>query len=213
MKKKYMEIVGENSIYNAGVYQFETKLEGKVLYVGSAIDIGNSCLSRHLYNLRRGLYMENNKRPIQEAWDRDDLCMRVIFVSASTNDVKDMTTEEKESLQIALSLIEEVNINLNRLTVCNSHFKVSKHSSNKKDDTTSSLRHDINLGSLNPNVKYDETIIANILYLKEQGLKPKQIIELLLQQDIDVNTGYISQLGVFKWCHLESIKPDWYKGA
>lgn len=205
-----MEVVGNNSIYNAGVYCMETR-DGKKLYYGSALEI-NDAISRHLYALRRGYYYNSNKRPLQEAWDRDDLVSRVEHVSASSDDVRGMDTKQKESLQIALGELEQFYINLYASNgyLCNKHKSVTKHTSNKNRFSTYK-RKIANMGANNPNSKYDEELVANILYFKQKGLKPKEIIELLLEHDINVNSKYIPQIGVTKWVHLEGKCPDWYK--
>lgn len=201
-----MKVIGD--IYCAGVYQMATK-SGMILYVGSAIEV-NDALSRHLFNLKRGYYINSNKRPLQEAYDREDIIFSVIHVSAHNDEVRNMTIEQKENLQKALGVIEQFNIELNKDSVCNKMSKVSKWSTSPSYETTLKRRQ-ANLGKNNPNAKYDETLISNILFLKEKGLKPKEIVEMLLEHDINVRQGYISQIGVEKWIYLKSQKPDWYK--
>lgn len=191
----------------AGVYQMET-LAGVPLYNGSSIEIGDA-LSRHLYNLKRGKYMNTNKRPLQLAYDREDLVFKVIHVSAFNDEIRNMTTQQKEDLQKALGVIEQFNIELNKKTVCNKVMKVTKFSTSPSNKT-SWKRHESNRGSKNPNSKYDTQVIANILYLKEQGLKPKKIMELLLENDININSNYISRIGADRWMYIESKCPSWF---
>lgn len=200
-----MVVKGETNV--AGVYEMATKA-GVILYNGSAIEVGDA-LSRHLYNLKRGYYMNTNKRPLQEAFDRYDLVFYVIHKSAYNDEVRNMTTQQKEDLQKALGVIEQFNIELNKATVCNKIMKVTK-SSSSPSNKTSWKRHTVNRGSKNPNNKHDTEVIANILYLKEQGLKPRQIIELLLEHDINIKNSYISRIGVDRWIYIQSVKPVWY---
>lgn len=208
MKSK-MEVKG--NIYCAGVYQMYTN-EGIILYVGSGIEC-NDALSRHSYNLKRGLYTDTNKRPLQEAYDRKDLIFEVIHESSSADEVRNMTIKEKEDLQKALSVLEEFNIKLNIKTVCNKQKKVKKHSSTKNKLTTYKRRL-ANKGANNPNSKYNEVIIAEILYFKLMGYKPKQIETLIggHYKDIDIKSSYISAIGVQKWIYLEPKKPEWFNG-
>ncbi|UZP04862.1 hypothetical protein JW813_07595 [Clostridium botulinum] len=204
---KENKMIVEENIYVAGVYEMATR-EGTPLYNGSALEC-NDALSRHLYNLKRGYYMDTNKRILQLAYDREDLVFKVIHKSAFADEVRNMTMQQKEGLQKALSVIEQFNIELNKATVCNKQRKVTKHSSSPNKLTTYKRRQ-ANTGVNNPNNKYDSELIANILYLKEKGLKPKKIVELLLEHDIDIKSSYISQIGVKKWIYLESKKPTWY---
>lgn len=207
MKNK-MEVRG--NIYCAGVYEMYTK-EGIILYVGSGIEC-NDALSRHLYNLKRGLYFNTNKRTLQEAYDRNDLIFEVIHESAKAEDVRSMEMQEKEDLQKALSVLEEFNIKLNINTVCNKQKSVTKHSSTKNKLTTYKRRL-INTGTNNPNSKYDEVIIAEILYFKLMGYKPKEIESLIGEHyKINIKKSYISALGVQKWIYLEPKKPKWFDG-
>lgn len=201
-----MIIKGETNV--AGVYQMET-LAGIPLYIGSSVECGDA-LSRHVYNLKRNKYMDTNKRPLQLAFDREDLVFRVIHVSAFNDEVRSMTTQQKEDLQKALGVIEQFNIELNKETVCNKVMKVTKFSTSP-NNKTSWKRHDANRGSKNPNNKHDVELIANILYLKEQGIKPKQIVEMLLEHDINIKNSYISRIGVDRWIYLQSKKPSWFE--
>jgi GIY-YIG catalytic domain. len=199
----------EGNIYVAGIYTMSTKT-GKVLYVGSSLEC-NDALSRHLYSLKRGKYQETNKRALQEAYDRNDLVFTVIHISEHADEVKTMTAQQKEDLQKALSVLEELHIKLNAKTICNVQRSVTKHSSNHNSFSTYKRRQ-ANSGINNPRTVYDEELVANILWLKEQGYKPKKIVEMLLEHDIEVTNTYISRLGIDRWIHLQSIKPSWING-
>ena len=204
MKNK-MEI--KCNVHVAGVYTMSTKL-GKVLYVGSSVEIGNA-LSRHLYNLKRGKYTETNKKALQLAYDREDLVFEVIHESAHNSDVNSMTVAQKEDLQKALGVLEEMYIDLYKSTICNVQRKVTK-SSSAGDENTLERRRAANIGSNNPNAQHDEELVANILYFKELGLKPREIVELLLEHDIEVDNRYISRLGITRWITLKAKSPEWY---
>lgn len=91
-------------------------------------------------------------------------------------------------------------------------MSIRKWSSNK-DNTTTYKRRKANRGSKNPNNKYDSELIANVIWLKQNGLKPRKIVELLFKHDIDINKKYISQIGVKKWIYTEAIKPTWYESV
>mgnify|MGYP001226933805 CR=1 FL=1 len=198
MKSK-MEVKGEIKV--AGVYQMATRA-GKVLYVGSSIEIGNA-LTRHNYNLKRGKYADTNKRVLQEAYDRDDLIFEVIHKSAFNNEVRNMNIDQKENLQLALGVLEEFYINLNKETICNQQKTVHMRSSNK-DKYSTIKRSKANLGSKNPNVKYSEKILAEILWMKLYGYKPRKIAEFYK----DIPQNYISCIGITKWIFLEPSRPD-----
>ncbi len=204
MKNK-MEVQG--NIYQAGVYGIKTKDE-KVLYIGSSIEI-NDALSRHLYNLKRGNYMDNNKRTLQEAYDREDLIFYIIRSSALNGEINSMIIKEKEAVQESLSVLEQFYINLYKDTVCNKHKRVTKCSSNHNEETTLKRRQ-ANIGNKNPNVKYDEDMIAEILWFKENNYKCKDIEEIIEKHyNIKVKSNYIYQIGIDKWINLISKKPKW----
>lgn len=200
MKNK-MEVLG--NIYVAGVYGIRCKGHDSYLYIGSAIEI-NDALSRHLYNLKRGFYANTNKAILQKYYDMEELVYEVIKESSNEN-VVNMTFEQKESLQEALSVLEKFYIDLYKDSCCNCQKSVTKHSSNHNEETTYKRRK-ANLGSNNPHSKYDEQMIANILWLKNNGYNSKQIEQIY--QDKGIKSTYICCLGVSKWIHLEPIKPD-----
>lgn len=198
-----MVVKGETNV--AGVYEMATKA-GVILYNGSAIEVGDA-LSRHLYNLKRGYYMNTNKRPLQEAFDRYDLVFYVIHKSAYNDEVRNMTVQQKEDLQKALGVIEQFNIELNKATVCNKIMKVTKFSTSP-DNKTSWKRHEANRGMNNPNAKLDKKVIEWIAWFKENGYKPKAICEILEQQGINVKNSYISRIKADRWIYIQSVKPS-----
>ena len=191
----------------AGVYCM--KIKDEVLYVGSAIEI-NDALSRHLYYLKRGLYKNTNKKILQKYYDLRELHFDILWESIyKRKDVLEMDFLEKENLQKELSVLEEMYIRLYKDTICNMQKTVKKSSSNKNRYSTYN-RHEANRGSNNPKNKYNADIIANVIWLKQKGLKPKKIFELLLEQNININKGYISNIGTYKWIYTEPKKPNWY---
>lgn len=197
-----MEVKGD--IYCAGVYGIRRKSSENYLYIGSSIEV-NDALSRHVYNLKRGLYANGNKNILQKYYDMEELVFEVIKTSCFTK-IKNMTFEQKESLQKELSVLEEFYINLYKNTCCNAQRSVKQHSSNH-DEWSTYRRSIANRGKQNPRVKYDEKMIANILWLKENGFSPKQIEQMYRHKGI--KDTYISILGVYRWIYLKPQKPDW----
>lgn len=206
MENKKIKV--EGNIKVAGIYGLCNK-DGIVRYVGSGIECGD-CYSRHQYNVARGYYMDTNKRLLQEAFDREDLVMKIIHESASNADVRNMSEKQKESLQIALGVLEEFYINLNRKTICNRDNKVTKSSSSPSIETTEKRRI-ANKGEKNPNNKYSERLIKWIVWFKEQGYKPKRISGILKGHGIDIDKNYIGLIKVSKWIYIIGEKPTWFK--
>ncbi|MCB2340885.1 hypothetical protein [Clostridium estertheticum] len=204
MKNK-MEVIG--NIYQAGVYGMKVVGTEGYLYLGSGIEI-NDCLSRHTYFLKRGLYEDTNKSILQEKYDLGILVFEVIKESENSELVKDMSAKQKESLQIALGTLEQFYISLYKDTACNKQKGVTKHSSNK-DEFSTIKRSKSNTGSNNPNSRYTEEIISNILWLKIEGYKAKEIMGMLKDQGIDIRSNYINQLGLTKWIKANAKKPMW----
>jgi|GEM_PF-1224642 len=204
MKNK-MEIIGD--IYCAGIYGMRCRNSNNYLYIGSSIEI-NDALSRHLYFLKRGLYEDTNKTILQFKYDYDDLVFEVIKTSCFDK-VNEMNQTEKDNLQKELSVLEKFYINLYKKTVCNSQKSVTKHSSNR-DEFTTVKRQNANKGELNPNVKYTEEQVCNILYFKENGFKAKEIKEIMNNEFyININVPYISSIGNTKWIHISPKYADW----
>lgn len=195
----------KGNIYGMGVYCF--KAGDKLLYVGSGML--NDRLQAHLYNLKRGLYESTNKAILQKEYNNGELEFEVLKFSENNSTYLNGSKEEREAIQKALEVLEQFYVNLYKETICNKMMSIKKFSSNK-DNTTSWKRRMANKGSKNPNSKYDTELIANILWLKEQGIKPKKIMEMLLERDIKIGNTYISALGVQKWIYLEAKKPNWF---
>lgn len=193
------------NIYGMGIYCLRD--ENIVYYVGSGQM--NDRLSSHLYSCKRGLYEGTNKDIIQKIYNQGELIFEVLHLSENNNTYLNGTKEEREVIQQSLETLEQFYYEIYKESVCNKMSKISKWSTSPTPETTWKRRQ-ANLGKNNPNAKYDETLISNILFLKEKGLKPKEIVEMLLEHDINVRQGYISQIGVEKWIYLKSQKPDWY---
>ena len=104
-----MEVIG--NIYQAGVYGIRVKGEEGCIYVGSALEI-NDALSRHVYYLKRGLYADTNKAKLQEYYDMDSLEFIILHESEQKDKIRNMSTEEKENLDAAMSVLEVFYINL-----------------------------------------------------------------------------------------------------
>ncbi len=204
MKNK-MEVIG--NIYQAGVYGIRVKGEEGCIYVGSALEI-NDALSRHVYYLKRGLYADTNKAKLQEYYDMDSLEFIILHESEQKDKIRNMSTEEKENLDAAMSVLEVFYINLYKDTVCNKQKGVTKHSSNK-DEFSTIRRSKSNIGANNPNSKYTEELISNILWLKIEGYKAKNIMEILKEKGIDIRSQYINQIGLTKWIYAQAVKPTW----
>lgn len=205
MKNLIKEVIG--SIYGMGVYCFKN-LDGNILYVGSGML--NDRLQTHVYNLKRGLYEGTNKEILQKQYNLGNLSFEVLHFSENNTTYLNGTDKERKAIQDSLEVLEQFYYDLYKDTCCNVITKIHKRSTSPNKEVTLKRRMANAKGS-NPNNRYDEELVANILYLKEQGLKPKKIVELLIKQDIDVNKGYISQLGINKWIGLESKCPEWYE--
>jgi hypothetical protein len=193
----------KKDLYCIGVYGMKIVGSDKYLYIGSGELC--DCLSRHLYYLKRGLYEDTNKAILQKYYDMGILEFEVIRTSVFKN-YKDMTHEQRENLDKEMSVFEQFYINLYRDSVCNKQMSVKKHSSNHDEETTYKRKMS-NQGSNNPHVKYDEKMISEILWLKNNGYKAKDIEKIY--EDKGIKSAYICCLGITKWIHLAEIKPDW----
>lgn len=196
----------KGNIYGLGVYCFKD-INENVIYVGSGML--NDRLQSHLYSLKRGLYEGTNKDVIQRSYNLGNLTFEVLHYSTNNNTYINGTKKEKAAIQQSLETLEQFYYDLYKDTCCNKRTKITKRTTSPSYQTTLKRKR-ANMGANNPNVKYDEDLIANIMYLKEQGLKPRQIVEMLEAQDINVRQGYITQIGVAKWIHIKSVRPDWY---
>lgn len=195
----------EGNIYGLGVYCF--KANGKVLYVGSGML--NDRLQTHLYNLKRNLYEGTNKDILQRKYNLNVLEFKVLHFSENNSEYINGTSEKRDAIQQALEVLEQFYYNMYKDTVCNKISKIHKFSTSPNKEV-SSKRHNANVGSNNPNVKFSEEIICNILYLKENGLKYKDIKEIMKNEcNIDINTNYICCIGNTKWVHINPKKSDW----
>ena len=196
MKNKIKNI--EGNIYGMGIYCFKTS-DGKVLYVGSGMM--NDRFSNHLYHLKRDLY-KTNKAEIQKYYDMEELIFEVLHFAEANKCYIKMSIKEKENLQIALSTLEMFYIDMFKDTICNKATTVNKKSSNR-DEFSTIKRIKANSGSNNPMSCYSSLMISNILWMKQNGYKAKQIEKYYVY----ISANYIGSLGVTKWINAEPIKP------
>lgn len=205
MKNKLIVL---GNVYCAGVYGMRCKDSQEYLYIGSSLEI-NDALCRHLYYLKRGLYADTNKDILQKYYDLGIGELVFEVVKESCNDkVSEMSSQEKENLHKALSVLEEFYIGLNKDTCCNKQMTVKKHTTSP-NKLTSYRRRMMNTGERNPNSKYSETLISNILWLKLNGYKPAEIFEMLNEIGIDMSKQYINNIGLTKWIYATACKPEW----
>ena len=199
MSKKEVKVKG--NIYGAGVYCFVVEEDDEVLYIGSSLEM-NDALSRHLFHLKKNNYYDTNKRALQLAYDREDLTFCVLNFAADSEYIRNCSKKDKAEMQNYIGILEEFCIDYYEETVCNLQKYVTKHSSNK-NKVTSYKRRMSNIAENNPNCKYSEDIIANILWLKINGYKPKEIAKIMAKIGVDIKNNYISQIGTVKWIFTE----------
>lgn len=198
----------EGNINGMGIYCFKD-INGKILYVGSGMM--NDRLQTHLYNLKRGLYENSNKKVLQHTYNCGNLIFEVLHFSKNNTTYLNGTNEERKAIQESLEILEQFYVNLYKDTICNLHKKITKTSSSPNRLITYKRRK-ANLGSKNPNAKYNEKMIAEILWLKQNDYRPKEISKIIEDNyKIDIKKTYISSIGVQKWIHLEPSKPDFIK--
>ncbi|WP_315114519.1 hypothetical protein [uncultured Clostridium sp.] len=188
-----------------GIYCFKD-INGKILYVGSGMM--NNRLQTHLYNFKRGLYEDTNKKVLQHTYNCGNLIFEVLHFSENNTTYLNGTDDERKAIQTALEVLEQFYVDLYKDTICNKIERITKTSSSPNRLTTHKRRK-ANLGNKNPNAKYSEKMIAEILWLKLNGYKPREIEEFY--KDINIKSNYISSIGTYKWIHTEPIKPDFIK--
>lgn len=201
MKNLLKEVVG--NIYGMGIYCF--KCNDEVLYVGGGMI--NDRLQSHLFGMKRGKYEGTNKDILQRKYNIGELSFEVLHFSENNSTYINGTDKERKVIQQALEVLEQFYVNLYADSICNQVRKITKSSSSPNKLTTYKRRQ-ANTGSKNPNVKYSEELISNILWMKLKGYKPRHIVKILEAQGIDINKSYISNVGITKWIYLEPIKPD-----
>ncbi len=205
--KKEITVYGEDreNLYNIGVYAL--KVNGVVKYIGSGMM--NDRRDNHQRNLRAGLYNGTNKQVLQDAFDNDRISMEVLHCSASNSEYLNATKSEQIEILTSIGIFEQIYYNIHKNTVCNCMKKITKHSTSPTPEST--LKRSLaNLAEKNPNTKYDSKVIANILFLKEIGVKPKEIMKHLQKQGIVMSNNYLYLIGKTKWLSLKSECPEWY---
>lgn len=195
----------KGNIYGLGVYCF--KDADKVLYIGSGMM--NDRLQSHLYKLKRGLYEGTNKNILQRKYDLGELSFEVLHFSENNSMYLNGTPKEREVIQEALGVLEQLYYDMYKDTVCNKISKIKKWSTSPTIETRIK-RHNANAGSKNPNCRFTEDQICNILYLKKHGLKNKDINKIMkVESGINVNKSYIYCIGNTKWIHIKEKHEIW----
>ncbi len=204
MKNLLKEVKG--NIYGLGVYCFKD-LEGKVLYVGSGMM--NDRLQTHLYNLNRGQSEDTNKVILQRTYNMGNLIFEVIHFSENNDTYINGTDIERMAIQRGLEVLEQFYVDLYKDTICNCVKKIRKFSTSPNKEV-SKKRKQANLGNKNPNNKYSKELMAEILWLKENDYKCKEIETIIKEQyNIDIKNTYIWHIGIDKWVGLDSKYPTW----
>ncbi|MCW6085559.1 MULTISPECIES: nuclease [Clostridium] len=175
----------QGNIYGMGIYGF-TDYTDKILYVGSGMM--NDRKQNHEYHLKNENYKNNNKKILQEEYEKDNLTFQVLHFSVDNSTYLNSTTEEKQKIQKSLEEKEQFYYNLHKDTCCNEMRKIRKHSTSPTLETTYK-RKKANQGIKNPNVKYDLDTILEIKQMIDMGLSNTEI-----SKKTSVNRNYISQI-------------------
>lgn len=199
MRNKIKNVIG--NIQGLGIYCF--KANGKVLYVGSGMM--NDRLTNHLYHLKRNKYVGTNKAILQKYYDMEELEFEVLHFSKHNKEYLDFNIAQKEDLFEVLSTLEKLYIDMYKDTICNKQLRVSCHSSNRNRSSTL-RRRKANLGERNPNKKYSEELVENILWLKENtDLRNREIADLILDKlAIEISPMYVANLGETRWIQIQA---------
>jgi hypothetical protein len=208
MKEIIISKADREKLFYIGVYAL--KVDGVTRYIGSGML--NDRKDNHQRNLRQGLYNNTNKQVLQDAFENGNLSMEVLHCSVSNSRYLNATKEEQIEALTSIGIFEQLYYNIHKNTACNSMRKITKFSTSPTQETTLK-RSMANRAEKNPNIKYDPKVIANILFLKEIGLKPKEIIELMQKQGIVIAKNYIYLIGKTKWLNHYSECPEWYTGT
>lgn len=197
----------KGNIYGLGVYCFKNATTDEILYVGSGMM--NDRLSTHLYNLKRDKYANTNKDILQKEYNRSNLCFEVLHFSENNDVYLHANKQTKSDIQKSLETMEQFYVNLYKNTICNKIMRIRKTSSEGNEETKIKRRK-ANKGINNPRCKYAESLIANVIWLKENGYKAKDIVELVkTNEGVDLKSTYIPSVGVYKWINTQAVKPSW----
>lgn len=184
-------LIKQGKINVCGIYGIKTS-QGIIKYVGGAEEC-NDAFSRHKSLLIAGDYYETNKHELQVLFntEQEDLIFYVI----------------KECKENELDKEETKYIKLYSKTIVNSDKKGKRRRSKSTPEETAKRRK-VNLGEKNPHaICLDDTEAAEILWLKQNTkIKQKDIAEAY-----DIKPTLVSRIGKDRWCHVQPIKPIWFK--
>lgn len=175
----------------AGIYKIEDIKTGNV-YVGKA-DKDNGIKKRwscHKSNLKAGRHTYNE---LQQAYDDNPDRIKWEILEENYGNEEELIQREQYWIDYC-KRIDGWNV-INR----GKAIKKSK----VKDTSKMKLAQ---TGENNGNCKYNKKIISNILWLKMNGYKAKEIEGFY--KDIKIKNNYIYSIGVYKWIHLEPTKPS-----
>lgn len=170
MGRRLIKIKTINVCGAYGIYYIENN--NKIfIYVGSSKECNDS-YSRHKHFLEKDKYKNTNKRQMQKIFNEEDLYFTILEECS-----------EEDRLQI-----ETKYINLYKDTIVNKeqHGK-SRRSKPTIEETLKRRR--ANIGTRNPNCKYDIEIIMEIKEMINMGLSNTEI-----SKKTGINRNYISQI-------------------
>ncbi|QDY18254.1 GIY-YIG nuclease family protein [Clostridium botulinum] len=165
-------LIKQGNINKCGIYGIKTS-KAVVKYVGGAKEC-NDAYSRHKSNLINGEYAETNKNELQLLFntEQEDLIFYVI----------------KECNKEDLDFMETKYINLYKDTIVNKDEHGKRRKSKPTKEETERRRR-ANIGTRNPNCKYDIETIIEIKQMIDIGLNNTEI-----SKKTGINRNYISQI-------------------
>lgn len=169
----------------SGVYGIKDNVSNQWLYVGAGKEMNNR-FSTHISTLLSG---KHRNKKLQEHFINVNGDITIVVLEYGTN-LKELEEKWMEELKPLYSDPSRTGLGF---------FQSKNPESTRK-------RRAANLGSNNPNSKYDSKDIASIIWLKHNGYRNCDIAKMY--KHIGISENYISCLGVTKQVHIKSIKPE-----
>lgn len=176
----------------SGIYCLVDLKTETIIFIGATLKFSGA-LSSLKHSLKNNKFLGTRRNIIQEAYNNKKLMFYVI---------EQIPKENVDLMQVNY----EMYVALNKNTVCNYFKRTTMFSSNGNPDTHDK-RHKNALGANNPNCKFSEEKVTEILWLKEHtNLSFTKIAEMY-----DTTQPNVSRIGVSAWLHLSPKKPKWFK--
>lgn len=185
MKNNKQKLIGKSGVYTWLV-------NDKVKYIGSATGNLETRYSNHKSNLK---YNKHPNKELQELYNEHGKDAFKFYVLDYSNIDSCLELEKLHMLIHQDTLVKQ-----NEIINTTRKVRTEEEQQQTSKKLSKAMR-----GENNPNAKLNEQEAGEVLFLRQNGVKIREVAEIY-----KISQTHVSNIGKTKWVDVVAVKPAWY---